>query len=89
MKDEKKMNPSGFSGFLWGLIVGLLIMVIAEITILATAPEIRFAINKHNIVKSVRIDYEKRQKELEESYVKRDKTPEEKLIEEITNQIKK
>ena len=85
MKNEKK-NPSGF---LWGLSVGLLVMVIAEIAILVTVPEIRFAINKQNIVKSVRLDYEKRQKELEDSYTKREKTPEERLIEVVTEELKK
>ena len=51
--------------------------------------EVKFALKKPNIVKMVREDYEKKQKELEQSYTRKDKTSEQKLIEEVVKKLQK
>jgi len=50
--------------------------------------EIQFAYNKTEVVRTVRIDYENKISEIEKSYKEQELTPEQKLIEEIVDQMK-
>lgn len=51
--------------------------------------EVKFALKKPSIVKMVREDYEKKQKELEQSYTRKGETPEQKLIEQVVKKLQK
>lgn len=50
--------------------------------------EIQFAYNKTEVVRTVRIDYENKISEIEKSYKEQELTPEQKLIEEVVDQMK-
>ena len=50
--------------------------------------EVKFALQKPNIIKMVREDYEKKQKELEQSYTRKEQTVEQRLIEQLTKELK-
>lgn len=49
--------------------------------------EIMFAYEKPQLVETMRMEYERRQAELEADFTKREKTSEEKLIDELVGQI--
>ena len=50
--------------------------------------EIQFAYNKTEVVRTVRIDYENKVSEIVKSYEEQKLTPEQKLIEEVVDQMK-
>lgn len=50
--------------------------------------EIVFAYNKPELVRGMRVDYVKRQEDLDRSFLKKEKTAEEKLLEEVANQLR-
>ena len=50
--------------------------------------EITFAYEKPQMVKVIRVDYEKKQAALEESFLTTDKSGEEKLLEAVAEQLK-
>lgn len=50
--------------------------------------EIRFAYEKPMLVRSIRTDYEQREKDLDASFLKRQQTAQEKLLEEVANKLK-
>lgn len=91
MNKEIKQPRKSYT-WLWflpvgGIILGLLILY--SFQLFGNWQELLFTIKKPNIVKSIRLDYEGRQKKLEESFLKREKTPEEKLIETVVEELKK
>lgn len=89
---EEKQQPRRSYTWLYflpvlAIILGLLIFF--GFQIYGNWTELLFTMKKPNIVRSIRLDYEKRQTMLEESFLKREKTAEEKLIETITEELKK
>lgn len=50
--------------------------------------EMKFAYDKPVLVQSIRSDYEKRQKDLEQSFLKKQQTAQDKLLEEVANKLK-
>ena len=50
--------------------------------------ELVFSWQHPNLIQSLREDYQQKQKELEESFLKKEKSAEQKLLDEITEQLK-
>ena len=71
------------------LLVGLVLFIVKTRVdaIYAVWDELQFAYEKPNVVKSVRLRYEQGEKDLDDSFLKKDKTAEEKLIDELTKQL--
>jgi hypothetical protein len=53
----------------------------------ANLPEIRFAIDKPNLVKAMRVQYEVRQQRLEAEFTQSEKSSQDKLIEEVVGRL--
>lgn len=92
MKEEEK-QPQKFSKWLIFFLIVLVIfppiLWVSSVLIFKNWSEIIFAIKKPAIVKSIRVNYENKQKQLEESFFKTEKTSEEKLIDAVTQELKK
>lgn len=76
------------------LVIGLAILTFAGFQvkgfydrIVTNWAEIKFASEKPHLVREMRENYEQKQKELDESFTKQEKTVEQKLIEELTLQL--
>lgn len=50
--------------------------------------EIEFAYEKPTLIRSIREDYQKKQNELDNSFLKKQQTAQEKLLEEVANKLK-
>ena len=82
---------------LW-LLVGIILISIAGYSffsvkafankIVGNWEEIKFAFDKPNIVKAARIEYASKSAELEEGLLNKEPTPQDKLIEEVVDQLK-
>jgi len=83
----------------WTKIVALILGIAVAILLISMAigvynrvssswQEIQFAYNKTEVVRTVRIDYENKISEIEKSYKEQELTPEQKLIEEVVDQMK-
>ena len=82
---------------LWILILTILLTVLGYASfsvklfadkIIANWDNLRFTWEKPNIVQATRIRYASESAKLEESFSKKELSPEDKLIEEVTNQLK-
>ena len=83
----------------WTKIVALILGIAVAILLISMAigvynrvssswQEVQFAYNKTEVVRTVRIDYENKISEIEKSYKEQELTPEQKLIEEVVDQMK-
>lgn len=93
--NHTKFSIKRFIGFSLILVLGVAILTFFGFQVKgqyekieSSIEEINFAFNHPEIVKATREDYQERQNKLNESFLKKEKTSEEKLIEELTNQLK-
>lgn len=95
---EKKVGFPRLSTIVKALVVFVLVVVLSIFVLQVVIEsrkfykhwnEIKFAYEHPEIVKSVRTDYETKQQELNQAFLRREKTSEEKLIDEVVSRLEK
>lgn len=96
-KSEKDKSTSHKKPILFGLIGIVLLITLGTVAFFMGSfinkvynswDEIKFSYEKTEIVRAVRDDYTTRQVEMEKSLMQREKTSEQKLIDEVVKQLK-
>lgn len=98
-KSEDEKDSSPFSGkkltlYSLALILAILIVGYFGLQLKNTYSrvsqnwnEIKFAYEKPSLVRAVRTDYEEKQNKLDQSFLQKDKTSEEKLVDEVVKKL--
>jgi len=90
-KQAPKIRWTKIVALILGIAVAMLLISVAigvYNRVSSSWQEIQFAYNKAEVVRTVRIDYENKISEIEKSYKEQELTPEQKLIEEVVDQMK-
>lgn len=93
-KEEVAPKNVSVKGIFVGFSIGVLICIVAYLCFLGVGifkarNEISFAIKKPEIVKIIMDQYNKKQKDIDQTFSKTQQTAEEKFLEAVTQEIKK
>lgn len=95
-KNETTASTSPKRVLRWIIVVGLALLIVLVVSlegfsflkkVSSNWKEIQFAYQKPALVKSIREDYETKQEKLDQSFLKREKSPDEKLVDEVVKRL--